>query len=131
MKRFLIVTLLFFCAALGVAQTQNAVVKRNTYLREGPSTSDKKITLLKSGDELQLIDPEATENYYHVRTSDGDEGYAYSGNVTVKEAPEKIRTELAAPSGKPANEIASDLGEACAQKNNIPWTRWRLPLEWG
>ena len=57
MKRFLIVTLLLFCAALGVAQTQNAVVKRNTYLREGPSTSDKKIILLKSGDELQLIDP--------------------------------------------------------------------------
>jgi Bacterial SH3 domain len=128
MKRFFIFTLLFFSPALSVAQTQNAVVKRNTYLREGPSTSDKKITLLKSGDELQLIDPEAKENYFHVRTSDGDEGYAYSGNVTVKEAPEKIATELAAPSGKPATEIASTWEKPApkkttfhGQEGDCPW----------
>jgi uncharacterized protein YgiM (DUF1202 family) len=57
MKRFLVVTLLFVSATLGVTQAQTAVVKRNTYLREGPSTADKIVILLKSGDELELIDP--------------------------------------------------------------------------
>lgn len=119
MKRFLIVTLLFFGAILGAAQTQNAVVKRNTYLREGPSSRDKKIILLKTGDELELIDAELTESYYRVRTLDGEEGFAYSKNVTVKEEPEKIREELAAPSGKPIGEISSDWEKPAPQKTTF------------
>ena len=115
-----------------VAQTQNAVVKRNTRIfREGPSSSNKKIVLLKSGDELELIEREATENYYHVRTSDGEEGYAYFANVTVEESPEKIRTELAAPSGKPDEKIANDWEKAVTEENDVPWTRRRLPVERG
>ena len=54
-----------------VAQSTNAVVKRNTYLREGPSGTDKKIILLKAGDELELVEPEPSQDYYHVRTLDG------------------------------------------------------------
>jgi hypothetical protein len=119
MKRSLTLALLFFFAVLGVAQTQNAVAKRNTYLREGPSSSDKMIILLKTGDELELIDPEQTENYYHVRTLDGEEGFAYSKNVTVKEAPEKLRTELAAPSGKPAEEISSTWEKPAPKKTTL------------
>ena len=130
MKRFLIVTLVSVCAALSIGQAhaQNAVVKRNTYLRQGPSTSDKIIILLKSGDELELIEPEATHNYYHVRAGDGDEGFAYAKNVTVKEAPEKIRAELAAPSGQPAKEISKDWEKPTPKKTtfhgqgrNCPW----------
>jgi hypothetical protein len=128
MKRFLIVTLLLLCAVLGIAQTQNAVVKRNTFLREGPSSNDKKIILLKAGDELELVETEQTESYYHVRTLDGEEGFAFSKNVTVKEAAEKIRGELAVPSGKPAEEISSDWEKPTPQKTtfrgqggNCPW----------
>jgi Bacterial SH3 domain len=126
--KLLIVTILSFCTVFGTAQTQKAVVKRNTYLREGPSSSDKKVILLKAGDELELVDSEPTENYYHVRTLDGEEGFAYSKNVTVKEPPEKIREELAAPSGKPAEEISSDWEKPAPQKTtfngqggNCPW----------
>src|SRR5258708_4623505 len=128
MKRFVIAILLFSCGVLGIAQTQNAVVKRNTYLREGPSSSDKKIILLKAGDELELIDSEQTESYYHIRTLDGREGFAYSQNMTLKEAPEKIRGELAAPSEKPAEDISSDWEKPAPQKTtfrgqggNCPW----------
>src|SRR5258708_13473749 len=108
MKQFLITTLLFLSAVLGLAQTQNAVVKQNTYLREGASSSDKKIILLKAGDELELVDPVQTDNYYHVRTLDGQEGFAYSKNVTVKQGAQEIRTRLAAHSGNPAQEISRD-----------------------
>jgi hypothetical protein len=128
MKQLLIFTLLLFCAALGSAQTQNAVVKRNTYLREGPSGGDKKIILLKTGDELELVDPEPTEDYYHVRTLDGAEGFAYSKNVTLQEAPQKIREELAVPSGKPAEDIGTDWEKPAPQKTmfhgqgrDCPW----------
>ncbi len=118
MKRFVIVTLLLFASVLGLAQAQNGVVKRNTYLREGPSSSDKKIMLLKTGDELELIDPEQTESYYHVRTLDGEEGFAYSKNVTVKEAPEKIRTEeISSDWEKPAPKKTTFHG----QGGDCPW----------
>jgi hypothetical protein len=128
MKKCLLVSLLFFSAVLGAAQTQNATVKRNTYLREGPSTSDKIIILLKVGDELELVDPEPTDNYYHVRTLDGEEGFAYSKNVTVKEPAEKIKADLASPSGKPAEEISSAWEKPAPKKitfhgqgGNCPW----------
>lgn len=128
MKRFLIVTLVLLCAVLCSAQTQNAVVKRNTYLREGPTGEDKKIILLKPGDELELIDPQATQNYYHVRTMDGEEGFAYSKNVTLKETPEKIREDLAAPAGKPSAEVSRDWEKPDPQKitfhgqgGDCPW----------
>ena len=107
MRRLLFVLLVCLYGVVCMAQTQNAVVKRNTYLRKGPSTADDKILLLKTGDELELVETETSDDYYHVRTLDGEEGYAYSKNVTVKQAPEKIRTEIAAPSGQPAAEISS------------------------
>lgn len=128
MKRFLTITLLVLTTGFAAVQGQDAVVKRNTYLREGPSTTNKKIILLKPGDELELIETEETANYYHVRTLDGDEGFAYSKNVSVKVAPEKIRTELAAPAGSPAEDISSDWDKPAPKKTtfkgkegNCPW----------
>lgn len=88
------------------AQNQNAVVKRNTYLRQGPSSSDKEIILLKSGDELEVLEPNATSSYYHVRTLDADEGYAYSKNITAQESPEHLSGDLASPSGTVADAIS-------------------------
>jgi len=100
LKKIVAALFVISCVASScVAQTQNAVVKRNTYLRQGPSTSDKKIILLKSDDELELLEPNATNSYYHVRTLDAEEGYAYSKNITVQENPQSLTTDLASPSG--------------------------------
>ncbi len=131
MKRLLIVLiipLLFLTTVISVSHTQNASVKRNTYLREGPSSSDKIVILLKAGDELELIAPTPTNNYYHVRTLDGEEGFAYSKNLTIKETADRIRTELAAPSGKPAEQISSDWPKPTptktifhGQEGDCPW----------
>jgi uncharacterized protein YgiM (DUF1202 family) len=62
MKRFFVIALVLLSAAFASAQTQNAAVKHNTYLRQGPSVDDKKVLLLKTGDELELIDPDPTDN---------------------------------------------------------------------
>jgi len=128
MRRLLVVLLVCVWGVVCVAQTQNAVVKRNTYLRKGPSSADEKILLLKAGDELELVELEASDDYYHVRTLDGEEGYAYSKNVTVKQAAEKIRTDLAAPSGQPSEEFSSTWEKPApkkttfhGQEGDCPW----------
>ncbi len=51
-------------------------------LRSGPSTSDKVITTLNVGDLLTLIKTEPEDNWYHVKTQDGKEGYVYADYVT-------------------------------------------------
>jgi uncharacterized protein YgiM (DUF1202 family) len=46
MKRFFVIALVLLSAAFAFSQTQNAAVKHNTYLRQGPSVDDKKVRLL-------------------------------------------------------------------------------------
>lgn len=54
----------------------------NVNLRSGPSTSDKVITTLGTGDLLTLVKTEAENNWYQVKTQDGKEGYVYADYVT-------------------------------------------------
>ncbi len=51
-------------------------------LRSGPSTTDKVITTLNSGDLLTLVKTEPENNWYQVKTQDGKEGYVYADYVT-------------------------------------------------
>jgi hypothetical protein len=132
---WLVLILLLCCAIAGAARAQeaggkpqDAVAKRNTYLRQGPSGSDKIVILLKTGDEMELIEPGQTANYYHVHTLDGDEGFVYAKNVTVKEPAEKIRKDLSAPSGKPEDAISSAWDKPAPKKSvftgkggSCPW----------
>jgi len=67
------------------AWAQSAVVKRNVNLRTGPSTSYSIVKLLMPGDELTLLEPAKTQNYYQVRAADGDEGWVWANNVRVLE----------------------------------------------
>ena len=127
-SRLAVLAFVVLFAQICLAQSTTAVVKRNTYLREGPSSTDKKIVLLKAGEELELLEPEAKDNYYHVQTQDGEEGFVSSRNVTVKEAAETIRTTHAVETGKPATEISSSWEKPAPQKTtfhgaegNCPW----------
>jgi hypothetical protein len=63
---------------------QDAVVKRNVYLRPAPSTSNQPIRKLIPPDELELIDTNAVDGYYHVRTVEGDEeGWVWAKNIRI------------------------------------------------
>lgn len=95
-------------AVLCMAQNPTAVVKRAVYLRNSASANDKSFVLLKPRDELELLDQQPTNDFLHVRTQDGKEGWVKAGNVTIREQPERIRTTLAAPSGVVADQISSD-----------------------
>lgn len=82
----------------------DASVKRNVHLRAEPTTASKSIVILKPGDELQLIDDNPTDGFYHVRTDDGDEGWVWSKNVSITAAEE---TSL----GLSAASIASKISD--------------------
>jgi hypothetical protein len=67
----IVATLLIF----GLASAQTAMVRRNVNLRGDPSTSVKPITLLIPPAQLTLVEPNQRNAFYHVRTSDGKEGW--------------------------------------------------------
>ncbi|MFI4942801.1 MAG: SH3 domain-containing protein, partial [Burkholderiales bacterium] len=56
---------------------------RNTNLRRDPSASQPAIRLMPPGEELGIIDAAPTANYYHVRTSVPEEGWAYQPYIDV------------------------------------------------
>ncbi len=56
-------------------------------LRSDASTSIKPITLLTPPAQLTLLDPEKQNGFFHVRTSDGKEGWVWAKNVALENAP--------------------------------------------
>ena len=48
-----------------------------------PSTSVKPITLLTPPAQLTLVEPNQQNAFYHVRTSDGKEGWVWAKNITL------------------------------------------------
>jgi uncharacterized protein YgiM (DUF1202 family) len=72
-------TCLFLFLAIAAFAT-NGTVKRNVNLRSDPSNGSPAITLLRPPDVIELIDIDASNGYYHVRTEDGQEGWIW-GNL--------------------------------------------------
>lgn len=86
MKRLIHLFLLvvFF---LGLASAQTAVVTRNVNLRPDASTDNDPIEKLKPGAKLQLLEPEATDGFFHVQAADGNNGFVWAKNVRVESTP--------------------------------------------
>lgn len=76
-----IVSLAIAFQLIAGAQNQQVVVSRNVYLRDQPSGSGKKIELLAPPTTLTLVDAAKTSGYYHVKDSNGDEGWVWATNV--------------------------------------------------
>jgi uncharacterized protein YgiM (DUF1202 family) len=79
------IVLVFGLLALtSVAFAQNVIVKRNVNLRSDPSSEYDPLRLLTpDGPPLTLIDPNPESGYYHVKASDGTEGYVWAKNVKL------------------------------------------------
>jgi hypothetical protein len=73
----------FACVAVGNAFAIDAVVKHRATLRNDPSTQRPPILTLKPQEDVELIDPNPTSGYYHVRTSEGERGWVYSRSVDL------------------------------------------------
>ena len=85
LRRFARRALLAFCALVWAASAIAAtlVVERNVNLRPDPSTSQPAIRLLEPPEELELLESERTNGYYHVRTDAGEEGWVWSARVRL------------------------------------------------
>lgn len=82
MKRlFRLLVLCLLWTSLAMAQT--AVVRRNVYLRSDASTGSDKLERLKPGDQVQLVEPNQTDGFYHVTAPDGQDGWVWGHNVEI------------------------------------------------
>ncbi len=51
------------------------------------TSQHRPILILQAGDDVELIDPAPTHNYYHVRTLDGVEGWVFAHSLDVTSPP--------------------------------------------
>lgn len=83
MKRLVgLLTIFLFWGSLAAAQT--ALVTRNVNLRPDASTTGAPLTKLTTGAQVQLVEPTQTNGFFHVKTEDGTEGWAWSRNLHVQ-----------------------------------------------
>jgi hypothetical protein len=85
MKRFACLSVLFLLLIL-FADAQTATVRKNVNLRSDPSTQNNPITTLKPTAQLNLVEPDATNGYFHVTTTGGKEGWVWGRNIKLNPA---------------------------------------------
>jgi uncharacterized protein YgiM (DUF1202 family) len=79
MKRALVLLTLVFSLPFVFGQT--ATVQTDTNVREKPTRSSTIVTTVSAGDQVDLLSPKPRRGYYHIRTADGDEGWALAKNL--------------------------------------------------
>jgi hypothetical protein len=101
----------FLCAILLLtiltlsAFASQGVVKRASNLRPDPSSAQKPIGKLQPSDEVEVLDSEPTNGYYHVRTDDGKEGWIWGKALRVVDEEQKLAFS-GTLSGQPADSIS-------------------------
>ena len=77
--QFLLFSLLLTAYCLGT----DAILTHNATLRSDPSSANPPILTLKAKDDVELLSTTATHGYYHVRTSEGQEGWIYGRSLQI------------------------------------------------
>lgn len=93
---FLLFSLLLATYCLGT----DAILTHNATLRSDPSSTHPPILTLKAKVDVELLSTSATHGYYHVRTSEGQEGWIYGRSL-------QIVSDNVAPSSGTASSSAS------------------------
>ena len=94
-----VVSLILVSTALGFAQ--QAVVTHNAILRGDPSSQHRPIRRLAPPDTVDLVQPEPTNGYLHIRTGDGEEGWVLAKYLRVLSPSEPAPESPATASGPP------------------------------
>jgi hypothetical protein len=90
-------------AANGV-RAEDAIVKHRATLRNDPSTQHPPVGILEPDEDVELIEPNPTANYYRVRTGEGEEGWIYARSIEIVAGPPSVApasAPLAAPALQP------------------------------
>ena len=99
--------LVFAIVVAGNAFATEAVVKKRATLRSDPSTRHAPIATLSAQEDVELIEPSPTSNYYHVRTADGEEGWIYSRNLEILTTSPEATSPTPVPETIPAEPTAT------------------------
>ena len=97
---------------------QQAVVKKNVNLRPTPSTEQQSKRLLKPPEALTLVVPNPTEGYYHVLTSQNEDGWVWGRNITFVTGASSTTNLLAAP--EPDEPVLPPGGSYAISKASCP-----------
>lgn len=81
---------------VSISFAQNATVVRNVNMRSEPTTASPSIRLLNAAEKLTLIGAAESSGYYHVKTSDGIEGWVWGKNVHLVVAEASPTSTMAA-----------------------------------
>src|SRR5215472_5294907 len=107
-KRFLWFSLLVFLG-VALATAQTATVTRIVNLRPDPSTDNDPIEKLKPPAQIQLIEPDPTDGFYHVAAADGQNGWGWAKNVSVQQDGTPTNSgDSGGDGGAPADAISTD-----------------------
>lgn len=106
MKRFLRLLVLAFLG-VGLAAAQTATVTRNVNLRPDPSTDNDPIEKLTPPAQVQLVEPDPSDGFYHVQAADNQTGWVWGRNIRIQEGG-PISTPLPTPTPT-ATPVGQDL----------------------
>ncbi len=79
----LLLLILAFWALPGGVRAETYEVTRNTNLREGPSSSERVIRLVRPPETVEVVDPDQQNGYRHVRTNRNEDGWAWARNLRL------------------------------------------------
>ena len=85
-----------------------AVVRRNVYLREKPSTASTAIRKLLPPEEVEILDPAQTDGFLRVQTEDSLEGWVWAKFIRTQAPAEAVLPEAAATHAGAATAISED-----------------------
>ena len=83
--RAILASLFWVCCATQSFAAAQAEVIRNANLRREASSENPPIRLLKPPEVVTLLETTRTNNYYHVRTEQNEEGWAWANNLEVED----------------------------------------------
>jgi hypothetical protein len=75
--------LLWFLLSASFVLSQTAVVKRNVNLRSDPSTGSAPVVKLVPPAQVELLDPNPTNGFYHVKAGQ-NEGWVWGRNISIQ-----------------------------------------------
>jgi len=82
MKRLLKLFVLLLLS-LGLALGQTGVVTRNVNLRPDPSTDNDPIDKLQPGTQVELLEPDPTDGFFHVKVND-QTGWVWAKRIRIQ-----------------------------------------------
>ncbi len=108
-------------AVVAPAFARDAEVVRNVNLRSDPSTNNPPLKLLTPPDRIQLIEDTPTNEYYHVLTQDGKEGWVWGRNIQLQPTEELISSGATSAISEQWEKPAPNKTTFTGVEGSCPW----------